>query len=271
MGFGREEVSVALHRRLTQALKKHAPSATARLVATAGIVEALRIRKDREELALLQKAIDITDAAFDRVAPAIVAGDTEASVAWRLEMVMRELGADGPSFDIIVGAGPNGALPHHRAGDRAIREGEPIVIDMGARYKGYCSDLTRTIVLGTPDDTFRRVYDVVLGAQLTAMATVRAGMTGAQADGLARTVIQEAGYGDHFGHSLGHGVGLAVHEQPRVGPTATETLEEGMVFTIEPGVYLSGWGGVRIEDIVILESAGARALSKARKQERMGG
>ena len=136
---------------------------------------------------------------------------------------------------------------------------------MGATYNGYCSDLTRTIVLGTPDDTFRQIYDVVLGAQLAAIATVQVGMTGTQADGLARKVIEEAGHGDKFGHSLGHGVGLAVHEYPRLGPTAKDILEENMVFTIEPGIYLSGWGGVRIEDIVILEKTGARALSKARK------
>ena len=271
LGFESEDISVAQHRRLTRVIKEHASDANIRLVATSGMVEALRGWKDSEEMALIQGAIDISDEALNRVAPTIKAGETEASVAWRLEVTMRELGAEGPSFDTIVGSGPNGALPHHRAGDRPIQEGEPIVIDMGAKYNGYCSDLARTIVLGTPDDTFRRVYDVVLGAQLTAMATVKPGITGAQADNLARKVIEEAGHGDNFGHSLGHGVGLAVHEHPRVGPSATETLEEGMVFTIEPGIYLSGWGGVRIEDIVVLESNGARALSKAHKRERMGG
>ena len=270
IGFESEDVSVALHRRLAQALKEQS-TPKIKLVSTAGIVETLRLRKDPEEMKHLQGAIDISDEALDRVAPTIQAGETEASVAWRLEMAMRELGAEGPSFDIIVGAGPNGALPHHRAGDQVIQEGEPIVIDMGATYNGYCSDLTRTLVLGTPDDTFRRVYDVVLGAQLTAMATVQVGMTGTQADGLARKVIEEAGHGDKFGHSLGHGVGLAVHEYPRLGPAAKDILEENMVFTIEPGIYLSGWGGVRIEDIVILEKTGARALSKARKLDRLGG
>ena len=270
MGFESEDVSVALHRRLAQALKEQS-TLKIKLVSTSGIVETLRLRKDTEEMKHLQGAIDISDKALDRVAPTIQAGETEASVAWRLEIAMRELGAEGPSFDIIVGAGPNGALPHHRAGDQVIQEGDPIVIDMGAIYNGYCSDLTRTLVLGTPDDTFRRVYDTVLGAQLTAMATVQVGMTGTQADGLARKVIEEAGYGEKFGHSLGHGVGLAVHEYPRLGPAAKHILEENMVFTIEPGIYLSGWGGVRIEDIVILEKTGARALSKARKLDRLGG
>ena len=178
---------------------------------------------------------------------------------------MRDSGADSLSFDTIVASGPNGAMPHHRPSDRAIRPGEPIVIDMGAKVGGYCSDITRTACVGEPDDQFRKVYDIVLGAQLTAIATVRTGMSGADADGLARGVIAEAGYGDNFGHSLGHGVGLYIHEYPRVGPSSKDPLEEGMVFTVEPGIYLSGWGGVRIEDVVRLESDGARVLSKAAK------
>ena len=270
VGFESEDVSVATHRRLRQALKD-APSTNVTLVATVGIVEELRSRKDQDEMALLQRAIDISDQAFNIVTANIKAGETEIAVGRRLEAAMRELGAEGPSFDTIVGSGPNGALPHYLAGDRPIQEGEPVVIDMGAKYKGYCSDLTRTIILGTPDETFRRVYDVVLGAQLTAMATVQIGMTGSQTDGLARKVIEEAGYGDNFGHGLGHGVGLAVHEYPRVGPMGSDILESGMMFTIEPGIYISGWGGVRIEDVVILENSGARTLSKARKLERIGG
>lgn len=273
LGFENEDISVALYQRLTRSLKEStaAGNKKARLVGTAGITEELRAFKDPEEMQLLQRAIDIADQAMNAVAPTIKAGQTEQEVAWRLEVAMRELGADGPSFDIIVGSGPNGALPHHRAGDRAIQEGEPIVIDMGARYQGYCSDLTRTIVLGTPEETFRRVYDTVLGAQLTAIATVQSGMTGVEADGLARKVIEEGGYGEHFGHSLGHGVGLAVHEYPQVSPTGQGSLEEGMVFTIEPGIYLSGWGGVRIEDIVVMEKSGVRVLSKAGKLDRIGG
>ena len=178
---------------------------------------------------------------------------------------MREFGSEGTSFDTIVAAGPNGAMAHHRPSDTSIRRGEPIVIDMGAQVGGYCSDITRTVVVGEPDETFRKIYDIVLGAQLTAISTVRVGMTGEECDGLSRTVISEAGYGDNFGHSLGHGVGLEVHENPRVGPKAANTLESGMVFTVEPGIYLSGWGGVRIEDIVILGEDGAKPLSKASK------
>ena len=138
---------------------------------------------------------------------------------------------------------------------------------MGACFEGYCSDLTRTIWFGEPDDIFRQVYDTVLGAQLTAINTIQSGITGADGDGLARTVIETAGYGDRFGHSLGHGVGLAVHEYPRVGPMAPDQLRDGMVFTIEPGIYLPGWGGVRIEDVVILENGRARVLSNAPRPE----
>lgn len=271
IGFESEDLSVATYRRLREVLKEHTPKSKTALIATAGIVEELRSRKDEGEMVLLQKAIDISDEAFNTVTASIKVGETEIMVGRRLEAAMRELGADGPSFDTIVGSGPNGALPHYLAGDRPIREGEPVVIDMGAKYKGYCSDLTRTIVLGTPDETFRRVYDVVLGAQLTAMATVRPDMTGSQVDMLAREVIEESGYGDKFGHGLGHGVGLAVHEYPRVGPTGSDILEKGMVFTIEPGIYISGWGGIRIEDVVMLEASGARTLSKARKLGHIGG
>ncbi|MBI4336831.1 MAG: aminopeptidase P family protein [Chloroflexi bacterium] len=213
--------------------------------------------------------MEIADQAFQQVASAIQVGETERSVAWRLEKAMRELGAEGLSFDIIVAAGPNAALPHHHPSERPIGAGEPVVIDFGSRYEGYCSDTTRTICLGPADDTFRKVYDIVLGAQLTAIATVQAGMTAGQADSIARDIIKQAGYGDNFGHSLGHGIGLAVHEYPRVGPKAEAALEEGMVFTIEPGIYVPGWGGVRIEDTVVLEKGKVRSLNTSSKSERV--
>ncbi|MBF8267926.1 MAG: aminopeptidase family protein [Dehalococcoidia bacterium] len=270
LGFESQNVTVALHQDLLKALKESNQSDVS-LIPTSNLVEELRSVKDPQELATLSRAVDIADRAFRRVAPTIRAGQTEREVAWRLEKAVRELGAEAVSFDTIVAAGPNAALPHHHPSDQPIREGQPIIIDMGALYQGYCSDLSRTLCLGEPDDTFRRVYDIVLGAQLTAIATVQQGMTGSDADGLARTVIEEAGYGESFGHSLGHGVGLAVHEHPGVGPNSTATLEEGMTFTIEPGIYLSGWGGVRIEDVVVLENGRARVLSKAPKRERVGG
>ena len=265
VGFESEHVTVASYNRWVESLKGEAGLSSASLTPTQGIAEELRVSKDREELAQLQKAIDASDAAMEAVCPAIAEGMTEQEIAWRMEAAMREFGADANSFGTIVAAGPNGAMAHHRPTDRPIQRGEPIVIDMGARVAGYCSDITRTVTVGEPDNTFRKVYDIVLGAQLTAIHTVRPGMTGEEGDGLARTVINQAGYEENFGHSLGHGVGLAVHEKPHVGPGSRDSLQEGMVFTVEPGIYISGWGGVRIEDIVILGPEGATPLSKAGK------
>lgn len=266
LGFEADSVTVAQLGRFKEAIKgASGPAHDVQLVATSGISLELRAVKDADELALLQRAITIADEAFDEVSEKIGPGMTEAEVAWEIELAVRGRGAEAISFDTIVGAGPNGALPHHRAADRVLREGEPIVVDMGARYEGYCSDLTRTIILGEPDAQFKRIYDTVLGAQLTAIENVTAGMTGADCDRLARSVIEAAGHGEEFGHSLGHGVGLEVHESPGVGPTSKNLLGNGMVFTIEPGIYMSGWGGVRIEDVVVLENGRARVLSKARK------
>jgi Xaa-Pro aminopeptidase len=193
---------------------------------------------------------------------------TELEAGWEIERFMREHGSQPVPFEVIVQSGPNSALPHARPSERKIGQGEPIVIDIGAKVGGYASDLTRTLCLGTPDDRFKRVYDIVLGAQLAAEALVKEGMSGEVADSMARTIIQEAGHGDAFGHSLGHGVGLAVHENPRLGPNSTDVLANGMVFSIEPGIYIPGWGGVRIEDLVTLDKGQIRVLSKAPKVER---
>jgi Xaa-Pro aminopeptidase len=265
VGFESQQVTVATYQQMVEAVRDVPAAEQPSLVATSSIVEELRTVKDGDELEMMQRAVDVADAAMDSVTPTVQAGQTEQEVAWRLEVAMRDLGAESVSFETIVAAGPNGAMPHHRPSERVIDEGEPVVIDMGAKVDGYCSDITRTICVGESDETFRRIYDIVLGSQLTAIATVTPGLTGGDADELSRAVISEAGYGDNFGHSLGHGIGMAVHEFPRVGPKSENTLSEGMVFTVEPGIYLSGWGGVRIEDMVILEGAGARVLSKARK------
>ena len=265
VGFESQAMTVGVYNGLLEAIKEESELSGVSLVPATDLAAGQRVVKDAGELALLQQAIDASDLAMERVCPTIAEGMTEREVAWRMEMAMREAGADGISFDTIVASGPNGAMAHHMPTDRAIRRGEPIVIDMGARVGGYCSDITRTVVVGEPDEMFYKVYDIVLSAQLTAINTVRAGMTGEAADGLARDLIAEAGYGDNFGHSLGHGVGLAVHENPRVGPRSEESLELNTVFTVEPGIYLSGWGGIRIEDIVILREDGAVPLSKAAK------
>ncbi len=268
LGFEADNVTVQLLDRFKAAIAESEHAARdLELMPTTGVPLGLRAFKDADELALLQRSIDIADNAFTEVAKTISAGDTEDEIAWRIEVAVRKQGAESLSFPTIVGSGPNAALPHHRAGDRVIREGEPIVIDMGARYRGYCSDLTRTVLVGEPDDQFKKVYDTVLAAQLTAIETIEAGMTGADADNLARAVIVEAGYGELFGHSLGHGVGLEVHEAPWVASRVESKLEDGMTFTIEPGIYISGWGGVRIEDVVVLENGRARVLSHAPKLE----
>ena len=267
IGFESQDMTVATHSAFQKAIDDAENGVRPELVSTAEIVDKIREYKDADEIKLLTRAVEIADEALDEVAPTIRPGMTEAQVAWELEKSMRERGAEGLAFDIIVGAGPNGALPHHRADETVIQEGQAVVIDMGAKYEGYCSDLTRTVIVGEPDDAFRKVYDTVLRAQLAAEEGVTAGMTGAEVDAIARDIIADAGYGDNFGHSLGHGVGLAVHEYPRVGPKADEPLENGMVFTIEPGIYISGWGGVRIEDIVVLENGRARVISKASKLE----
>ena len=191
---------------------------------------------------------------------------TERDISWALHLRMRELGAEGPGFDTIVAAGPNGALPHHRADDTPVRAGDGLVIDMGANFDGYRSDLTRTFVVGAePSDKFREIYGIVLNAQLAAIDAAEPGMTGEELDDVARQVIADAGYGDEFGHGLGHGVGLAIHERPMVVPTSEDEIEDGMVFTIEPGIYIPGWGGVRIEDIVVMEGGRAKPLTGSPK------
>ena len=226
----------------------------------------LRAVKDEDELAKIRRAVEVADAAFNYVSARLVDGITERDVAWVLEKYMRDKGAEGVAFDTIVASGPNGALPHAIPGDRVIEEGEAIVIDMGATVEGYRSDLTRTLCLGTPDARFRSIYDIVLKANLAAEAQIRAGQTGMEADGIARKIIDEAGYGAEFYHSLGHGVGLAVHESPTLRKKCETVLEENMVVTIEPGIYIPGWGGVRIEDTVIIKADGVEVLTKAPKE-----
>ena len=265
LGFESRNMTVAAYHDLIESVKEDQNLGQVSLLPATAVAEQQRSLKDPWEMALLQQAIDASDAAMEAVCPTITAGISEREIAWRMEVAMREFGADGTSFGAIVAAGPNGAMAHHRPSDHLVQAGQPIVIDMGARVGGYCSDITRTVIVGEPDETFRRIYDIVLGSQLTAISTVRAGMTGAECDSLSRTVIEEAGFGDNFTHSLGHGVGLAVHERPHVGQRSSDTLQSGMVFTVEPGIYITGWGGVRIEDIVVLGETGATPMSKASK------
>ena len=265
VGFESQTMTVAVYNSLMKAMGEDSDLSGIEMVPFADLTDDQRSFKDSDELVLLQRAIDASDIAMEQVCPNITEGMTEREVAWRMEMAMRDAGADGISFDTIVAAGPNGAMAHHMPTDKVIQRGEPIVIDMGAKVGGYCSDITRSVVVGEPDEMFHKIYNIVLDAQLTAIRDVKIGMNGEEADKLARDVIADAGYGDNFGHSLGHGVGLAVHEIPRVSPRSTDPLDVNSVFTVEPGIYLSGWGGIRIEDIVILGDGGATPLSKASK------
>lgn len=262
LGFEAGDITFSMNRELADIVKK---GSQLQLVPLDGLVESLRAIKEPEEIELIVKAAEITDKAFEYIEDTARIGMTEMELAWEIEKFKRENGSQTLPFEIIVASGPNSALPHAKPSPRPIGPGEPVVIDMGAKVGGYASDLTRTICLGTPDDTFRKIYDTVLGAQLAAIALIKDGMSGEEADSMARTVIEEAGHGQAFGHSLGHGIGLAPHEPPRLGPGSSQLLTPGMVFSIEPGIYIPGWGGVRIEDLAVMESDGLKIISKARK------
>ena len=229
------------------------------------IIETLRRRKDASELLLLQRAIDIADQSFEALLAMLTPQMTELEAAALFEQGVIERGAESISFETIVAAGPQAAMPHAKPTSAALGHGRPIVIDMGAQYQHYCSDLTRTVVLGQPDAKFREIYAIVFEAQQHAIEHIESGMSGVAAHNLAQDVIARHGYGERFGHGLGHGIGMQVHESPYLGLSSEDTLEEGMVFTIEPGIYLPGWGGVRIEDIVVLDHGKARVMSHAPK------
>jgi Xaa-Pro aminopeptidase len=236
------------------------------LVATGNLIDDLRAVKTPDEIAKLAKALRITDEALAMVEPTIVAGETEKAVGWRIEQAFRELGAEGAAFPTIVASGPNAALPHHPTGDRVIQEGEPIIIDMGAYVDGYCGDLTRTVWVGEPDDRLREIYQIVYESLEKAEAGIKAGMTGKEADAISRQVIDDAGYGDRFIHSLGHGLGVRVHESPSLSPRYDHPLEPGNVVTVEPGIYIPGWGGVRIEDVGVITDDGIDIFTAAPKR-----
>jgi Xaa-Pro aminopeptidase len=229
---------------------------------TVDLVETLRERKDAEEVALIGQAADVAVHALDRTLGAVCAGMTEYEVAGTLEKALRDAGSEGFPFPSIVASGPRSALPHARSSDRRVQRGDLLLLDFGAEVRGYCADVTRTVVVGAASDEQRAVYEVVRVANERAASAVRPGMTGRDADAIARDYIERCGYGDLFGHSLGHGLGLEVHEAPRLAKTAEGALPEGAVVTIEPGVYRPGWGGVRIEDDVHLTADGPRVLTR---------
>jgi Xaa-Pro aminopeptidase len=261
LGFEAADMSFAVHQQLAEAVAR----VSLRLIPSEGLVEGLRAVKEEEEKMLLSQAAELADAAWEHILSLIHPGMTERQAAWEIEKFLREQGSEVLPFEVMVASGPNSALPHARPMERPLNPGEPVIIDLGARVGGYCSDLTRTICLGDSQDQFARIYDLVLGAQLTALATLKEGMSGEEADRLARTVIEQGNHGKAFGHGLGHGIGLAAHEEPRLGPGSATIIQPGMVFTVEPGIYIPGWGGVRIEDMVVMEREGARVLTKAKK------
>lgn len=238
-----------------------------RVAPVSDTVERLRTAKDPGEVAAIRAAAALASEALDEVLPGVRAGETERGVAARLEAALRRRGSEWHPFPTIVASGPRSALPHARSTDRPVGRGEWLLLDFGAQVDGYCADLTRTVVVGgAPDLRQREVYGVVREAQARAAECLRPGMSGREADALARDVIAQAGYGDAFGHSLGHGLGLEVHEAPRLSPTATGPVPAHSVVTIEPGIYLEDWGGVRLEDDVYLAPDGPVALSDGRTE-----
>jgi Xaa-Pro aminopeptidase len=226
-----------------------------------GLVEDLRESKDEDEVALIAEAARIATTALGRVIPMIRPGLSELEVAGILEKALRDEGSEEAPFPPIVASGPRAALPHARASRRVIERGDFLLLDFGAQYNGYCSDITRTVVVGAASDEQREIYGIVQEANRIASGSVKAGMTGMAADTLARSYIERRGHGAAFGHGLGHGLGLEVHEAPRLARTAEGALKEGSVVTIEPGIYRAGWGGVRIEDDVHLSATGPRVLT----------
>ena len=228
---------------------------------TTDLVETLRERKDDDEIALIRDAAGVATRALGRTLPHLRVGMSELEVAGVLEKSLRDEGSEGFPFPSIVASGPRSALPHARSSSRTLERGDFLLMDFGAEVQGYCSDVTRTVVMGKADEEQRGLYDIVREANALASSGVHAGMTGRDADAIARHYIDRAGFGDLFGHSLGHGIGLEVHEAPRLARTADAALPDGAVVTIEPGVYRPGWGGVRIEDDVVLDADGPHILT----------
>jgi Xaa-Pro aminopeptidase len=238
----------------------------AELVPRKGLVERLRAVKDDGELDAIRRAAAVSNAAFEAFAEERFIGRTERELAWRLEELFREHGGEGLAFETIVAGGPHSALPHHRAGDRELEAGDTVVVDAGAVVGGYASDCTRTFAAGPLDEELRAAYELCLSGQLAAVEAIRAGVTGVDADAAARDVIEAGGYGGQFGHGLGHGVGLDVHEAPRLSTESSDTLSVGQIVTVEPGIYLPGLGGCRIEDLAVVREDGLEALTSFPKE-----
>lgn len=258
VGFESDFVSV-------DALERYEQDLPCTLIAAPGLLHELRAAKDGQELEQMRRSQAITDRVFSNILDFIRPGMTEREVAARIVYELMRLGASRPSFDPIVAAGANGSMPHAVPGDTVLEPGMFVTMDFGGVYHGYCSDMTRTIAVGQPTDEMRQVYDTVLRAQKAGLGAAKAGVPGSQVDGAARTVIEQAGYGAYFGHSLGHSLGLEIHESPNFSPTEQTVMPVGAVVSCEPGIYLPGRFGVRIEDVVILTEGGCENITASPK------
>lgn len=259
LGFEQDAMTYAEYDRYANALK-------AELVPTSGLVEKIRLIKTEDELTIIKQACKIADDAYEHILTFIKPGMTELEVSNELEFFMRKQGATSSSFDIIVASGTRSALPHGVATEKVIESGDFVTLDFGAYYNGYVSDVTRTLAVGEPSDKLKEIYQVVLDSQLLALEKIKPGMTGKEADAISRDYIASKGYGEAFGHSLGHGIGLEVHEGPGLSSRSDVVLEPGMVITIEPGIYLPGIGGVRIEDDALVTETGVEKLTHTSKE-----
>ncbi|WP_138225474.1 M24 family metallopeptidase [Paenibacillus algicola] len=259
LGFEQDHVTYSVYMTYAEQLKP------VTLTPVSGMVEQLRIIKDSDELKVMQQAADLADETFQYVLGIVQSGKSESEIDLSMEMFMRERGATSSSFDTIVASGVRSALPHGVASDKIIGSNELITFDFGALLNGYCSDLTRTIAVGKPDPKLKEIYDIVLQAQLHTLEHIKAGMTGREADALARDIITRYGYGEYFGHSTGHGLGMEVHEMPRLSKLSDDVLMPGMVVTVEPGIYIPGLGGVRIEDDIVIQESGIHILTSSPK------
>lgn len=261
LGFEQDNVTYSTYR----TYENQVNTDQTELVPVTGLIEKLRLIKDESEIKIVKDAASIADAAFSHIIGFIRPGLTEREVSNELEFFMRKNGATSSSFDIIVASGYRSALPHGVASDKIIETGELVTLDFGAYYKGYCSDITRTVAIGNVSDELKEIYQVVYDAQMLGMKGIRPGMTGKEADALTRDYIVSKGYGDYFGHSTGHGIGLDVHEGPALSMKSDTILEPGMLVTVEPGIYVSGLGGVRIEDDALITKDGNESLTSSTK------
>lgn len=245
---------------------EYAKKLSVRLVPLGRAAEDLRIVKDEAEIDLIKKSAAIADQVFSHILGFIRPGISEIGVAAEMEHHMRRLGAEGPSFETIVASGKRSSMPHGVASEKIIEAGDVITLDFGTIYKGYCSDITRTVFLGKPGSEMEKIYNIVLEANLLGIEAVKCGMSGKEIDTVSREFIQKAGYGEYFGHGLGHGVGLEIHEDPTLSMRGDIILKDGMVVTVEPGIYIPDLGGVRIEDMVVADGTKARVLTASTKE-----